>query len=95
MVLSCSVVAIFLCIYIFVMTKEVLPCSRYQDALGGGWVVMMLLICYVLTQVFRVASSTWLSEWTDAGTPKSHGPLFYNLIYAILSFGQVCVAFGK
>ncbi|WZZ16208.1 hypothetical protein YC2023_109297 [Brassica napus] len=65
--------------------------KRYQDALGGGWVVMMLLICYVLTQVFRVASSTWLSEWTDAGTPKSHGPLFYNLIYAILSFGQVFV----
>ncbi|KAH0893798.1 hypothetical protein HID58_056227 [Brassica napus] len=57
--------------------------KRYRDALGGGWVVMMLLVCYVLTQVFRVSSSTWLSEWTDAGTPKSHGPLFYNIIYAM------------
>ncbi|KAL0790594.1 hypothetical protein Bca101_006840 [Brassica carinata] len=65
--------------------------KRYRDALGGGWVVMMLLVCYVLTQVFRVSSSTWLSEWTDAGTPKSHGPLFYNIIYAVLSFGQVFV----
>ncbi|KAL0721101.1 hypothetical protein Bca4012_035700 [Brassica carinata] len=65
--------------------------KRYQDALGGAWVVMMLLLCYVLTEVFRVTSSTWLSEWTDAGTPKSHGPLFYNLIYALLSFGQVLV----
>ncbi|KAJ4866340.1 ABC transporter C family member 1 [Raphanus sativus] len=65
--------------------------KRYRDALGGGWVVMTLLICYVLTQIFRVSSSTWLSEWTDAGTPKSHGPLFYNIIYAILSFGQVFV----
>ena len=75
---------------VIVMTIEVLlPCSRYRDALGGGWVVMMLLVCYVLTQVFRVSSSTWLSEWTDAGTPKSHGPLFYNIIYAVLSFGQV------
>nr|VDD06414.1 unnamed protein product [Brassica oleracea] len=65
--------------------------KRYQDALGGAWVVMMLLLCYVLTEVFRVTSSTWLSEWTDAGTPKSHGPIFYNLIYALLSFGQVLV----
>ncbi|KAJ0240059.1 ABC transporter C family member 2 [Hirschfeldia incana] len=65
--------------------------KRYQDALGGAWVVMMLLLCYVLTEVFRVTSSTWLSEWTDAGTPKRHGPLFYNLIYALLSFGQVLV----
>uniref|UniRef100_A0A1J3IMN5 ABC-type xenobiotic transporter n=1 Tax=Noccaea caerulescens TaxID=107243 RepID=A0A1J3IMN5_NOCCA len=65
--------------------------KRYQDSLGGAWVVMMLLLCYVLTEVFRVTSSTWLSEWTDAGTPKSHGPLFYNLVYALLSFGQVLV----
>ncbi|KAL1187633.1 ABC transporter C family member 2 [Cardamine amara subsp. amara] len=65
--------------------------KRYQDALGGAWVVMILLLCYVMTEVFRVTSSTWLSEWTDAGTPKSHGPIFYNLIYALLSFGQVLV----
>ncbi|XP_010522092.1 PREDICTED: ABC transporter C family member 2 [Tarenaya hassleriana] len=65
--------------------------KRYRDALGGSWVVMVLFSCYVMTEVFRVSSSTWLSEWTDSSSPKSHGPGFYNLVYALLSFGQVLV----
>ncbi|KAG6642050.1 ABC transporter C family member 2-like [Carya illinoinensis] len=64
---------------------------RYKDALGGLWVVMILFTCYVLTEVLRVSSSTWLSHWTDQGTSAGYNPGFYNLIYASLSFGQVLV----
>lgn len=52
--------------------------------------VMILFMCYILTETLRVASSTWLSQWTDQGSSGSHGPSYYNLIYAVLSFGQVC-----
>ncbi|KAL9224406.1 hypothetical protein vseg_000440 [Gypsophila vaccaria] len=65
---------------------------RYKNALGGTWVVMILLMCYVLTEVLRVSSSTWLSAWTDQSSSTRYSPLFYNLIYALLSFGQVLVA---
>ncbi|XWS55359.1 hypothetical protein CRYUN_Cryun10bG0167800 [Craigia yunnanensis] len=64
---------------------------RYKNALGGFWVVMVLFTCYVLTEVLRVSSSTWLSSWTDQSTMKTHGPGYYNLIYSLLSFGQVMV----
>ncbi|CAN1821617.1 ABC transporter C family member 2 [Linum perenne] len=63
--------------------------SRYKNALGGTWVVAVLLSCYVMSEVLRVSSSTWLSNWTDQGASSRHGPGFYNLIYALLSFGQV------
>lgn len=55
------------------------------------WVVCILFFCYVLTEVLRISSSTWLSIWTDQSSPKTQGPGFYNLIYALLSFGQVIV----
>ncbi|XP_065882175.1 ABC transporter C family member 2-like [Euphorbia lathyris] len=64
---------------------------RYKNALGGAWVVMILFMCYILTEILRVSSSTWLSNWTDRGTGKTHGPLYYNLIYSLLSVGQVLV----
>ncbi|KAL0363618.1 UNVERIFIED_CONTAM: ABC transporter C family member 2 [Sesamum calycinum] len=65
---------------------------RYKNALGGAWVVMILFMCYVLTEVLRVSSSTWLSYWTDqSNSSHNRGPIFYNLIYALLSFGQVLV----
>ncbi|XP_011012566.1 PREDICTED: ABC transporter C family member 2-like isoform X6 [Populus euphratica] len=64
---------------------------RYKNALGGAWVVMILFMCYLMTEVLRVSSSTWLSNWTDQGTSKRHGPLYYNLIYSLLSIGQVSV----
>lgn len=53
---------------------------------------MILFMCYVSTEVLRVLSSTWLSVWTDESTPKNHGPGFYNLIYSLLSFCQVCLS---
>ncbi|KAL5715506.1 Canalicular multispecific organic anion transporter 1 [Ranunculus cassubicifolius] len=65
--------------------------KRYTSALGGLWVVLVLFSCYILTEVLRVSSSTWLSIWTDQSTPKSHGRTFYNLVYASLSFGMVLV----
>ncbi|XP_057763903.1 ABC transporter C family member 2-like [Salvia miltiorrhiza] len=65
---------------------------RYKNALGGAWVVMILFTCYVSTEVLRVSSSTWLSYWTDEGSHQdTHGPLYYNSIYSLLSFGQVVV----
>ncbi|XP_058199762.1 ABC transporter C family member 2-like [Rhododendron vialii] len=69
--------------------------KRYKDALGGLWVVMLLFLCYVLTEVLRVSSSTWLSTWTDQSSSKRYGPGFYNLIYALLSFGQVLVTLAN
>eukprot|EP00262_Sarcandra_glabra_P011548 TRINITY_DN2799_c0_g1_i1.p1 TRINITY_DN2799_c0_g1~~TRINITY_DN2799_c0_g1_i1.p1 ORF type:complete len:1626 (+),score=287.39 TRINITY_DN2799_c0_g1_i1:361-5238(+) len=65
--------------------------SRYKNALGGLWVVLILLTCYISTEVLRISSSTWLSVWTGQSSSKSHGSGFYNLIYALLSFGQVLV----
>ncbi|OAY74964.1 ABC transporter C family member 2 [Ananas comosus] len=65
--------------------------GEYKAALGGMWVVCILFFCYVLTEVLRISSSTWLSIWTDQSSPKTQGPGFYNLIYALLSFGQVLV----
>ncbi|CBI30982.3 unnamed protein product, partial [Vitis vinifera] len=62
---------------------------RYKDALGGLWVVVVLFACYVLTEVLRIGSSTWLSFWTDQSTLDDYRPGYYNLIFALLSFGQV------
>ncbi|KAL7131136.1 hypothetical protein ABFS83_13G178600 [Erythranthe nasuta] len=65
---------------------------RYKNALGGTWVVMILFMCYITTEVLRVSSSTWLSYWTDQSSSSDiHGPIFYNSVYSLLSFGQVMV----
>ncbi|KAE9591373.1 putative xenobiotic-transporting ATPase [Lupinus albus] len=69
--------------------------GRYKNALGGFWVVFVLFGCYVLTEVLRVCSSTWLSYWTDQGTSVGYNPSFYNLIYAALAFGQVMVTLSN
>ncbi|GMP73737.1 hypothetical protein CsSME_00031406 [Camellia sinensis var. sinensis] len=69
--------------------------KRYKDALGGLCVVMILFTCYVLTEVLRISSSTWLSTWTDQSSSTRYGPGFYNLIYALLSFGQVMVTLAN
>ena len=67
------------------------PICRYKTALGGICVVMILFLCYLLTEVLRILSSTWLSFWTDQSTSESYRPGYYILIYALLSFGQVCL----
>ncbi|VFQ97027.1 unnamed protein product [Cuscuta campestris] len=63
--------------------------TRYKNALGGAWAVILLLVCYVLTEVFRIASSLWLSFWTDESNSTKYSSGFYNLIYSLLSFAQV------
>uniref|UniRef100_A0ACD5UVY2 Uncharacterized protein n=1 Tax=Avena sativa TaxID=4498 RepID=A0ACD5UVY2_AVESA len=65
--------------------------SRYKNAMGGIWAVTVLFLCYTLTETLRISSSTWLSIWTEQGPLKIHGPGYYNLIYGILSFGQVII----
>ncbi|KAG8381914.1 hypothetical protein BUALT_Bualt05G0022300 [Buddleja alternifolia] len=66
--------------------------TRYKEALGGSWVVMILFTCYTLTETLRVLSSTWLSVWTKQSTSEDYyGPGFYIIVYAILSLGQVVV----
>jgi ATP-binding cassette subfamily C (CFTR/MRP) protein 1 len=65
--------------------------SRYKNAMGGIWAVIVLFLCYTLTETLRISSSTWLSIWTEQGPLKIHGPGYYNLIYGILSFGQVLI----
>ena len=52
--------------------------------------VTLLFACYVLIEVLRILSSTWLSIWTDQSMSKDYRPGFYILIYAFLSSGQVC-----
>ncbi|KAM3748774.1 hypothetical protein ACB098_05G133800 [Castanea mollissima] len=68
---------------------------RYKTALGGICVVMILFMCYLLTEVLRILSSTWLSFWTDQSTSESYRPGYYILIYALLSFGQVAVTLAN
>ncbi|KAJ4837827.1 Canalicular multispecific organic anion transporter 1 [Turnera subulata] len=65
--------------------------TRYKKALGGLWVVMVLLTCYVLTQVLRISSSTWLSFWTKQSTLEDYKPGYFIIIYGVLSIGQVTV----
>ncbi|KAK9706981.1 hypothetical protein RND81_07G164900 [Saponaria officinalis] len=62
---------------------------RYQVALGGFWAVAVLFMCYILTEVLRVSSSTWLRQWTDQSNSMSYRPGYYILIYALLASGQV------
>lgn len=64
---------------------------RYKDALGGLWVVGILFLCYVMSEVLRVSSSTWLSHWTNQSMSMRYSAGYYNLIYAALSSGQVWV----
>eukprot|EP00250_Pteridium_aquilinum_P005352 c15461_g1_i1 orf=573-5420(+) len=63
--------------------------SRYKTALGGFWVVFVMFATYIMVEIFRVSSSTWLSNWTDTASTATHSVFFYNGIYAVLSLCQV------
>lgn len=52
--------------------------------------VLILFMCYFLIEALRVGSSTWLSFWTDKTSSMRYSAGFYNLIYSLLSLGQVC-----
>ncbi|KAJ4837828.1 Multidrug resistance-associated protein 9 [Turnera subulata] len=66
---------------------------RYKNALGGIWVVAVLFLCYLLTEILRVSNSKWLSFWAYQSATESGAPGYYIFIYAVLSLGQVSVAF--
>ncbi|KAJ6728666.1 ABC TRANSPORTER C FAMILY MEMBER 11-RELATED [Salix koriyanagi] len=68
---------------------------RYTNALGGVWVVSILFLCYLLTEVFRVSRSTWLSFWTNQSALQSYRPGYFIFVYALLSFGQVTVTLAN
>ncbi|KAJ4703008.1 ABC transporter C family member 2-like [Melia azedarach] len=63
--------------------------TRYTNASGGLWVIMILFACYLSTEVFRVSSSTWLGVWAGQSTSKNYNLGYYITIHALLSFGQV------
>ncbi|KAH6558767.1 hypothetical protein KP509_1Z046600 [Ceratopteris richardii] len=63
--------------------------DRYQEALGGVWVVFILFFCYVMVEAARASSSTWLSVWTSSESRTSNEAFFYMTIYAIFSFIQI------
>ncbi|KAJ6885754.1 ABC transporter C family member 12-like isoform X4 [Populus alba x Populus x berolinensis] len=68
---------------------------RYKNALGGVWVVSILFLCYLLTEVFRVSRSTWLSFWTNQSILESYRPGYFIFVYGLLSFGQVTVTLAN
>jgi ABC-type multidrug transport system fused ATPase/permease subunit len=76
-----------------VMSWKVL--SRYIEAVGGTWVVVVLFFFYVMVEVARLSTSGWLAIWTDVTRPKMHGPFFYLQVYMLLSFVQVFFNFGN
>ena len=69
--------------------------ERYKVALGGVSVVGVLFFFYIMAEVVRLSTSGWLSIWTDETKPKTRGSLFYNGVYAGLSFSQVCVTLSN
>uniref|UniRef100_A0A7N0VJV5 ABC-type xenobiotic transporter n=1 Tax=Kalanchoe fedtschenkoi TaxID=63787 RepID=A0A7N0VJV5_KALFE len=68
---------------------------RYKNALGGPWVLVPLLVCYVSTEAFRLISSSWLSSWTKDSSSSTYKPHYYILIYTILSLMQVMVTLAN
>ncbi|CAK9265220.1 unnamed protein product [Sphagnum jensenii] len=76
-----------------IVSRKVL--LRYKVALGGAWVVGVLFFCYVMVEVMRLSTSGWLSIWTDKTKPKTHGPLYYLFVYAILALCQVSVSLAN
>ncbi|KAI4297480.1 hypothetical protein L6164_037369 [Bauhinia variegata] len=68
---------------------------RYKSAVGGMWVVLIFFAFYAVTEVLRISSSTWLSEWTGQTTSANYKPGFFIFIYALFSFGQVTVTLGN
>ncbi len=63
-------------------------------ALGGAWVIGVLFLCYAMVEVMQLSTSWWLSIWTSETRPKSHGPLYYLYVYAVLSFCRFLLVLG-
>lgn len=64
----------------------------YINAMGGKLKFGLLMSWFLLVEAARVGATVWLSHWTDTvdapgGAP--HGPLWYLMIYTIISAVQV------
>ncbi|CAL8468910.1 g8451 [Coccomyxa elongata] len=64
----------------------------YINAMGGKLRFSILMSWFVIVEAARVSATVWLSYWTDTvdqpgGAP--HGPLWYLMIYTIISGIQV------
>lgn len=64
----------------------------YINAMGGKLRFSILMSWFVVVEAARVSATVWLSYWTDTvdqpgGAP--HGPLWYLMIYTIISGIQV------
>ncbi len=58
----------------------------------GGTISVLLLLCnFLLPEVFRTASTLWLSAWTDAADDPNppHGAGWYLEWYSVLCAAQV------
>lgn len=66
--------------------------NTYINAMGGKLRFAILMSWFLIVEAARVAATVWLSYWTDTvdqpgGAP--HGPLWYLMIYTIISGVQV------
>ena len=68
----------------------------YITAMGGKWKFGLLMSWFLLVEAARVGATVWLSTWTDsvdAPGGAAHGPLWYLMIYTIISAVQVIACF--
>ncbi|MCO5564932.1 hypothetical protein L7F22_018602 [Adiantum nelumboides] len=63
--------------------------NRYQEALGGGLVVCVFFVCYVMVEAARASSSIWLSLWTGPPPGKVYGAFVYTGVFALFSLLQI------
>lgn len=71
--------------------------SSYINAMGGKLRFSILMSWFLIVEAARVSATVWLSYWTDSvdapgGAP--HGPLWYLMIYTIISGIQVGATSG-
>lgn len=60
--------------------------------MGGKLRFSVLMLWFIIVEIARVGATVWLSYWTDSvDTPGGapHGPLWYLMIYTIISGIQV------
>ncbi|KAL4028664.1 hypothetical protein IC575_011872 [Cucumis melo] len=59
---------------------------RYMKALGGVWVVIILLVYLVLSITLTILENLWLKKWTGQRSLGRTQTLYNNAIYAVLLF---------
>ncbi|KAL4010212.1 hypothetical protein IC575_030442 [Cucumis melo] len=62
---------------------------RYMKALGGVWVVIILLVYLVLSITLAILENLWLKKWTGQRSLGRTQTLYNNAIYVVLLFSLV------